>query len=268
MKKSLVRLFSCIALLTSLVTLISETSKAQSQQPVSVKPGEIYRFVVSFDDGGHLLTGIFQEGEANNYSFPDNQPLRANRGGFGYAGMYVPPSGYTPDPAIGLVPLHRWTVIQDGWRTHYYYSTYYTQQPPDRFYNGIAGWVFPPGTLTFRGQELTQLSVWYSQSNGFWNGTGIPGQDAGYFIELPPNNTYGFQGDICAMPGAVIGTRYPPDPILSQATLFDVTFYPPAPPPPPPGGGGGESCNPSSGTVNACHHNGGEWDYGTCTCQY
>jgi hypothetical protein len=264
MKKSLTRLFCCIVLLTGLITLLPESSKGQSAQPVTVKPTEIYRFVVSYNDGGFLLTGIFQEGVANNYSPPD-LPLRANRSIFAYAGMYIPPSGYTPDPAVGLVPLHRWTVIQNGWRTHYYYSTYYTQQPPDRYYNGIAGYVFPPGTTTFRGMELTQMSVWYSQSYGFWNGTGVSPADAGYFIEQPPNGSFVFQGDICAMPGAEVGTRYPPPPNQQPPTIFDVTFYPPPPPPPPPPPG---SCNVSQATRNACAHNGGWWNDETCSCEY
>lgn len=263
MKNSLVRLFCC-TLLISLVALMAESSTGQTQQQVIVRPTEIYRFVVSYSDGGHLLTGIFQEGVANNYS-PEQLPLRSNRGIFAYAGMYVPPSGYTPDPAVGLVPLHRWTVIQNGWRTHYYYSTYYTQQPPDRYYNGIAGWVFPPGTTTFRGIELTQLSVWYSQSYGFWNGTGVSPGDAGYFIEPPPNYTYGFQGDICAMPGAVTGNRFPPQPPGQEATIFDVFFYPPPPPPPPPPPG---SCNASQAMRNRCAQLGGWWDDEICSCQY
>ena len=29
-----------------------------------------------------------------------------------------------------------------------------------------------------------------------------------------------------------------------------------------------QSCQPTSGDVNACHHNGGEWDYDLCYCVY
>ena len=100
-------------------------------------------------------------------------------------GIYVPPSGYTPDPSSGLVPLHRWLVIQDGWRNYYYYSTVLSFHGSDYHYQGIQGYVFPTGTTQFRGFELTKMSSWYSQSHGYWNGTGVPVADAGFFIEPP-----------------------------------------------------------------------------------
>src|SRR5262245_51741949 len=119
MRNRLVRFFLCLTLFASVVVIVSPAVEGQSA--VIVQPTRIYRFVVSFQDGGFLLTGIYPEGPANGYTF---EPVAINIPGDGYLGMYVPPPGYTADPSSGLVPLHRWTVIQSGWRTYYYYSTY------------------------------------------------------------------------------------------------------------------------------------------------
>jgi hypothetical protein len=229
-KKSFVRIFCCIVLLTGLLNISPVTSKGQSPQPVTVRPTEIYRFMVSFSDGGFLLTGNFQEGVNSGY-LSEALAMRMNRGNFISMGIYVPPNGYTPDPSSGLVPLHRWLVIQDGWRNYYYYSTVLSFHGSDYHYQGIQGYVFPAGTTHFRGHELTKMSSWYSQDHGYWNGTGIPGADAGFFIELPPNHLSGyvFQGQVCSVVGAVTGNRFPPNPNQPPSTLFDVTFNPPSP---------------------------------------
>jgi len=273
MKKFFARLFLYLTLFTICGVAVAPRASGQT---VSVEPTAIYRFTVSIWDGGALLTPFFEEGTANGYSF-DHEILSTT--GFGPLGMYVPPPGYQPDPAAGLVPLHRWTVIQDGWRTHYYYSTYYTEQPSDRYYNGIAGWVYPPGqTTTNNGLPLRSLSVFYSSDYGFWNGySDYPNS---YNVEFPPpidpqKGGYQYQGLIAALPRATVDPHFPPliNP-FPPPTAWAVQFHAPGTPP----GGGGEgggggggnsnSCNPSSGTVNACQHNGGWWDYDTCTCQY
>lgn len=266
MKKNFTRLFLYLILSTIFGVAVSPLASGQT---VSVRPSALYRFEVSYWDGGHLLTGIYQEGPANGYSFdPFNDPK------FDGLGIYVPPPGYTPDPSSGLIPLHRWTVIQGGWRTHYYYSTYYTQQPPDRYYNGIAGYVFPPGqTLWFRPPitlGLHPLSVWYSTDLGFWNGYGGYGYSTQ--VELPPDRSgkspYGYQGIICALPPAMADPLSPPPPGGANG-VYDVTFFPPAS---PPGGGGGggapPGCDASQATRNACAHNGGWWNDETCSCEY
>src|SRR3954451_11928489 len=218
--------------------------------PVIVQPTRVYRFEVSYWDGGHLLTGIYSEGPANNYTF---EPASISVQGFGYLGMYVPPPGYTPDPSSGLIPLHRWTVIQDGWRTYYYYSVYYSNPGSDYHYNGIAGWVFPPQTTQSRfGLPLTQLSVFYSQDLGFWNGYG--GIGFGY-VEQPPNRpgkrSYVYQGVIAALPPAVLDPQSTV-PSVFHSSPWDVIFYPPlaSPPPPPPPPSG--SCNVPLATQNRC----------------
>lgn len=251
MKKLSARFFILIAMLTFLCL----ASPQASGQSIEVVPTPLYRFEVSESDGGHLLTGYYQEGPANGYSYdPITYP---NVDGLG---IYMPPSGYVPVENSGLVPLHRWTVIQNGWRTHYYYSTYYTEQPSDRYYNGIAGYVYPPGTqniFVFGTSQgffpLHQLSVFYSQDLGFWNGYGgfvFPGNQ---YFESPPDSSYGYQGIICALPPAN-NSLYVKAFVLSSGGS----------------GGGGENsgCNPPSSSLNACQHNGGWWDYDLCQCQY
>jgi len=268
MRRNFTRLFVFILLCTAFGVAASPCASGQSA-PISVRPTALYRFEVSYWDGGHLLTGFYQEGPANGYSFdPFNYP------GFDGLGIYVAPSGYTPDPSSGLVPLHRWTVIQNGWRTHYYYSTYYSQQPSDRYYNGIAGWVFPPGQAAFNRPEflqplaLHQLSVWYSQDLGFWNGYGEIGYSS--YVEPPPDRDgkrpYGYQGVICALPPAMADPQFPhPPPVGGTDAAYDVTFSPPPPPQssPPPG-----SCESPSGAVNRCDRLGGTWNFDTCSCEY
>jgi hypothetical protein len=257
MRKLSTRFFAAVVLLV--LVGISFSGRA-SAQTVLVGPTPLYRFEVSYWDGGHLLTGIYLEGPANGYTYdPITYPSVDG------LGIYVPPPGYVPVRssflANQLVPLYRWTVIQDGWRTHYYYSTYYTDQPPDRIFNGVAGWVFPvnvfetivPGALPI---GLYPLSVYYSTDLGFWNGSGVPPGPN----EPPPNRPgkepYYLQNEglICNLPPASLGT------------FLAVPFE-------PPGGGGNPGgnngdCNPPSSSVNACQHNGGWWNYDTCECEY
>ena len=262
MRSSLVRLFCCIVLSTGLTALVfPESSQGQSLQPVLVRPTELYRFTISSSDGGYLLTGNWAEGLAWGFT-PDLIPVRGSR--TSNLGIYVPPSGYTPDPTSGLVALHRWLVVQDGWRNYFYYSLYYSASlGSDYHYHGIQGYVFPPGQTTFRGIPLSQLSSFYSQSYGYWNGGGALPEDVGFFIEQPPHESFEYHGKVCAMPGALVGTRFPPPLGLPAPLISDVIFFPPAPPPPPPG-----SCMAGPGIKGKCAQLGGWWDDETCSCQY
>jgi hypothetical protein len=261
MKTKLMRLFLYLTVVAIFGFAAPPQVGAQSS-PVIVKPTRVYRFNVSYWDGGHLLTGIYSEGPANGYTF---DPISISIPTGGYLGMYVPPPGYTPDPSSGLVPLHRWTVIQNGWRTYYYYSVYYSNPGSDYHYNGIAGWVFPPGmTQDSRGLPLHQLSVFYSQDLGFWNGYG--GIGLGY-VEQPPNRpgkrSYVYQGVIASLPPAALDPQFPPP--GTPPSAWDVRFYPPLPPPPPPPPA---SCNVPQATKNRCAQLGGWWDDESCVCQY
>ena len=263
MIKNFARLFFYLTLFTVFGLATSPSAFAQGG-PVPVTPTRLYRFQVSYSDGGHLLTGIYQNGVSYGYTY---DPI------FPGVGIYVPPAGYTPKPSVGLVPLHQWTVIQNGWRTYYYYSPFFsTSLGSDYHYNGIVGYVFPAGTtqhhfdgIDGNGQAnftvpLTQLSIWYSQDLGYWNGAGVSGYDA--FTESPPNRAgklpYIFQGIDCALPIAQFDSQNPPNPLVINHA-WDVIFFPPPPPP---------TCNASQATKNKCAQLGGAWDNETCSCQY
>jgi hypothetical protein len=263
MKRILVRLFCTIALFAGFVSLIPTGVQGQAPQQAIVQPTELYRFNVSASDGGFLLTGSWQEGLAWGYNQP-LAPMQMNRGNFAWMGIYVPPGpGWTPDPSAGLVPLHRWLVIQDGWRNYYYYSTFFSQHGSDYYYHGIQGYVLPANQTTFRGTPVTKLSSWYSQSYGYWNGTGAPVADAGFFIELPPHSSYAFHGTICTVPGAITSTRFPTPPVFP--TNWDVVFFAPQPPPPPPPP---PPCSASQSLINKCYQLGGMWNSEGCYCEY
>ena len=141
MLKNFTRLFFYLTLFT-VFGVIYFTPRRSTNRSIGVVPTALYRFQISYWDGGHLLTHFYNEGAANGH--PDdtfihpvlNCPM----------GIYRPPDGYTPDPSTGLVRLHRWRVVQSGWRVYYYYSTYFSQHGSDYHYEGVAGWVFPPGT--------------------------------------------------------------------------------------------------------------------------
>jgi hypothetical protein len=259
MKKLVVQLFCCVGLLAALIALMPEKANAQLPQRVLVTPTETYRFTISFSDGGYMLTGSWQEGQAWGYT-PDLLPVRGSRNG--NLGIYLPPfPGYTPDAGEGLVPLHRWRVIQNGWRNYFYYSIYYGVLGGDYHYEGIQGYVFPPGQATFRGAPLSQVSSWYSQSKGYWNGGGTIPEDVCCFPEQPPDSSFVYQGKVCAMPFGPASTRFP-DPNLQKPTFWDVGFNAP-PPPPPPG-----ACNVPMFIKTKCVQQGGWWDEELCECVY
>jgi len=263
MRRIIARLFGFSAVLMLLGLAMTQRASAQD----CVVPTTLYRFVVSpiisesghAGDGGYLLTGYYPEGPANNYERDPSVNL----------GIYFHPnSSSVPDPASGLVPLYRWTVIQDGWRTHYYYSTYYTDQPPDRYFNGIAGYVFPPWQTTYGPfGNLYALRIWYSSDYGFWYGWG---RNDFPIYEQPPSvasdkDPFHDQGIIAQMPAPIYDYWFPPPGDPPFGSGWRVCFQPPG------GGGGGGNppdCNPPSSTLNACQHNGGWWNYEGCYCEY
>src|SRR5262245_50751262 len=212
MKNRFMRLFICLALFACVAVVASPPVGGQSGA-VIVQPTRVYRFIMSQSEKGVLLTGIFSEGVANGFAF---DLVAINFAAAGYLGMYVPPPGYTPDPSSGLVPLHRWTVMEHG-RAYCYFSTYFTSYGINYYYNGIAGWVFPPGTtqVNINGLatvELHQLSVFYSQDVGYWYGYGgTPGFN---YVEQPPPidndfRPYAYHGNAAALPIATYDPQFP-----------------------------------------------------------
>ena len=257
MLKNFTRLFLYLTLFTVFGVISARDARAQTD-PIMVQPTAIYRFQISYWDGGHLLTHVFNEGAANGHTFdPFNHPT------FNGLGIYRPPDGYTADPSTGLVRLHRWRVVQSGWRVYYYYSTYFAEHGSDYHYEGVAGWVFPPGQLAtsnpfFGSVPLYWLSIWYSTDLGFWYGNANPAED-------PPNRPgkadYFPQGLIASLPQTCVDPHFQ----TSIGCAYGKQFNPP---PPPPSGGSGGSCNAGAGIRSKCAQLGGYWDYESCSCQY
>ena len=74
MFKNFTRLLLYLTLLTTIGVASALHASAQTG-PIVVQPTAIYRFQISYWDGGHLLTTNFQEGSANGYTFdPFNLP--------------------------------------------------------------------------------------------------------------------------------------------------------------------------------------------------
>ncbi|HKO44945.1 MAG TPA: hypothetical protein VJU84_16830 [Pyrinomonadaceae bacterium] len=263
MLKNFTRLFLYLTLFTVFGVIYSPYVAAQ--QPVGVFPTALYRFQISYWDGGHLLTHYFAEGSANGHTYdPLNHPF------FDNMGIYRPPDGYTPDPSSGLVRLHRWRVVQGGWRVYYYYSIYYSEHGSDYHYEGVAGWVFSPGTGSSPGgAPLHALNIWYSTDLGFWYEFRIG--DSPW--ESPPNRpgkaNYVPLGRIAMLPPGCINPEYPSQvPPGEQCFGYVVMFNPPTPPPPPPPPPPPGSCTSGAGAVSKCSQLGGSWNYETCSCEY
>jgi hypothetical protein len=264
MLKNFTRLFLYLTLFTILGVSYSPHVSAQTG-PIFVEPTAFYRFEISSENGGYLLTHVFNEGAANGHLFVPFNQLTSHG-----LGIYRPPDGYTADPSTGLVRLHRWRVVQSGWRVYYYYSTYYSELGSDYHYEGVAGWVFPQGTIgtshpAFVGiLPVYPLSIWYSTDLGYWYGFNIfPATNA----EQPPNrpgkNNYFLHGTVASLPPTCIDPQFP----LSILCAYGKQFNPPpAPPPSPPPPSG--TCNASQAIKSKCAQLGGAWDDESCSCQY
>jgi hypothetical protein len=152
---------------------------------------------------------------------------------------------------------------------YYYYSTYFAQLGSDYHYEGVAGWVFPPGIqrIPTNGAPLAPLAIWYSTDLGYWYEFRIFLDQT---AEFPPNrsgkNNYVPQGQIASLPPACINPQFPSQVAPGAECLtYVVPFNPPPPPPPPPPPG---SCNAGAGIKGKCGQLGGTWDDESCTCQY
>lgn len=192
-----------ISLAVVILSITPQNLNAQTPNAVYVNPSQLYRFRIPGRNLGYVLTTSYQEGVGNNWIYEKIM-----------GGIFVGPSGYTPDPAWGLVPFHRWNVLQDG-RSYTFYSTVYTPEGPDYTYQGIIGYVYYPfqtsaivdpskGLVT--SFPLKQISSYYSQRYGYFQGSGAPGYND-YGIELPPNSSFSYQTiDAAIYPGALFGT--------------------------------------------------------------
>lgn len=215
-----------LALLLALAGVFSQSVLAQDTITVQSQP--FYRFIVSNQTLGHLLTSNFSEGTGNPYNyayFPF--PFQAD--------IVVQPSGYNPRAGQGLLRLYRWQVSQSA-RVYYYYSTYYSNLGGDYHYQGSPGFVLPADG-SYGG---TPVHFWYSQSYGYYftlDGEYPPCCSFSYHgvpFRLPQGQTYIFdaqcagmqaQRDECELNGGIWNNtnctcRYEdPDPCLTKPSL-------------------------------------------------
>lgn len=254
MKNQVLRSLCLLVVLAISGFLVPQSASGQSS--VLVNPTAFYRFRISNANLGYLLTAFYQEGANAGYYFEG--PMN----GTSSLGIYEPPAtGYTPDPREGLIPLYQWTVVQNG-RPYTYLSETYSTYGSNYTYNGIKGYVFgrlqTSHTFAYSGinAPLFQLSSYYSQSYGYWNGKGALDVINGDYIEPPPNDTFVYQGDICALPAATTGN----DPFIwNQPFVYNdfrlaVSFNPPPAP----------TC--SATQEQSCYDQGGSWNPSTCRC--
>jgi len=137
--------------------------------------------------------------------------------------------GYAPQPGQGLLPLYFWQVIESP-RIYYYYSIYFSNHGSNYHFQGVAGYVLP-NSGAFGG---TPLHFWYSQSYGYY-----------YTLsgEYPPCCSFSYHGVPFNLP---VGGTF----------LFDEIPEPPDP------------CPGQEWERQNCAINGGNWDDGSCSCQY
>ncbi len=261
--------FTRLLTLFAVFGFISAPHVRAQTDPILVRPTAFYRFEISSTDGGYLLTHVFNEGAANGHTFvPFNQPS------FDGMGIYRPPDGYAPDASAGLVPLYRWRVVESGWRVYYYYTTYFAQHGSNYYYEGIAGWVFPPGTTYTDSDALFEkvslpvypLAIWYSTDLGFWYGYNTyPGSP----VEQPPyrpgKSPFYPQGLIAGLPQTCIDPQFPSS--VPTYCGYGKWFYPPPAPTPTPTPTP-TTCNVGAGTRSKCTQLGGFWSMESCTCEY
>ncbi len=191
--------------------------------------------------------------------------------------IYAAPPGYVPDPSSGLVPLHQWTVIQNG-RAYTAYDHVYSTQGSNYHYDGIRGYVYHPGltsiTSTFdpnnpREVYLSKFTRRYSQTYGFWYGNAVPYRtDVDpilYSFSQPPTSSFdgvaiigGYFQTVCGTSPSLPASSQVPesspwqgcsDVVLETGA---VTFTAPPPPPPPP------TCDATQ--EQSCYNNGGSWN--------
>lgn len=164
---------------------------AQTQQYVF--PVELYRFAKPGAEGGYLLTPYYSEGVAANWLF---------QGTAGF--IYVPQlSGFpnipSPTPVNpGLLPVHRWQVIESG-RPYFFYSLVFRETGPGYTYQGIIGYMYSgsqdfatvPGSGQF---PLYKVKSCFSSTQGYFHAKLWPVNPSSnpliYQLESPPNSTF------------------------------------------------------------------------------
>lgn len=248
-----VKPFSAVCLFTLLLGSVELTSPSTAvAQPVDIEPITFHRFRVSNHNRGYLLTHNYNEGAYAGFVY-DPWPSPA------FTSDYVeivpsPGPGYTLQPGQYVMPLHRWRVTESG-RTYYYYSLWYSQHGSNYFYDGIAGYAFPPSYNGENGMHFHELYIYYSQRYGYWYSLHRPEYwhyqtTLGQFPDGDVYNTsYRYHGvtakllvkRICSTPTGVATGACP------------VFRFDPPPPPPPDNDGdgfnGAQDCNDSDNSI-------------------
>ena len=217
MKKQLqskLMIFLCFAAI-----LFATSVESFAQTRIFVYPTQLYRFRISNTNLGYLLTQIYSEGVNHGYAYN------------GVVGsIYVPPAGYVPLTS-NLVPIHQWTVIQNG-RAYTYYSYVYSTQGSNYTYDGIRGYMFGPGLESVNMSQLPgqppqnfllhKIYRRYSSSKGFWYPKGDPlsTNPVTYITESDPTSGFSDQGTVAGWLPTPYGTCPgcpPTPPVLGAA---------------------------------------------------
>ena len=254
---------------------------AWGQGPLFLPPHELYKFHMG-STNGYYYTPWYSQGAAY-YSYQG--PIGSGASTGTTAGIYPnPQQGYTPDPASGLLPLYQFTVIQ-GFRSYIHFSLSSSGQGSGYYFNGIAGYVYPPSTTVdpLFGMPTVKVSAWYSQSRGYWYGLKEPAD--GIYEHPPAGQGYQFHGVPFRLPAppttATAPGRCSSFPYISCDGSRSVRYDPPPPPCSDPVGeqncyNSGGQWNPNNCTClicdpweeQSCYNFGGQWDPGTCSCTY
>lgn len=228
---------------------------ARGQNPQFIPPHELYKFHMG-STNGYFYTPWYSQGAAY-YSY--HGPIGSGPSTGTTAAIYPnPQQGYTPDPAAGLLPLYQFTVIE-GFRSYIHLSLYSYGQGSNYYFNGIAGYVYPPSTTVDSfGMPTVKVSAWYSQSRGYWYGINEP---ADGIYEHPPSGWgYQFHGVPFRLPAPPTTATGPGRcgssfPYISCDGSRAVRFDPP------------QQCSDPAGEQN-CGSSGGQWNPGNCTCSF
>lgn len=275
MKRVLSRRFAFLSSVTLALLLV--TASFSTPQRVHAQSGQLtteastlYKFQVSSNSGGYMLTGIPQRGTNLNYTNLGSIFPTLSAGGTRLnAGIVLPPaSNYTPTPGQQLVPLYQWRVVQ-GSRTYYYYATVYQALSNGYYFEGLVGYVLPSNftTSVINGATVdgAAINYYYSQTYGYWYSANRPELEGLCFPDScsHANTTFRFQGVGFKLP--IKSTQHMTENspgtcgfgAANRCPVF--TFDPPYVPPPP-------VCEPAD--EQYCYDSGGSWDYGNCSCNY
>lgn len=207
--KKLLKMKTVVVLFVAVVICMTAV-ETFAQTQVYVYPTQLYRFRISNQNLGYLLTQYYSEGVNHGYTY---------EGVVGSIYTAPPPNnGVFLPRSSDLLPIHQWTVIEHG-RAYTYYSFVYSAHGSNYTYDGIRGYMFNPSLQAafvnpYFNQPpqyvpLNKVHRWYSQSKGYFYGTAIPVNTSVnpyvYSYQSPPTSGFDFNhGDV----GGWLSTGY------------------------------------------------------------